>query len=150
MAKHFTQEELENNYEFKVTKRALLREFPFVKDVNFKHNEDINRWNDSIYINLDIDPFVLSHMYGLPLWNTIVRYLKRGESYWSPYLSLFIGGDNRVEDVSPIVKAMEELVIGVHRSPAIPEELKLGKKIMIGSFTAEPTTVPPDITTLPN
>ena len=141
-----TKEEVENNYEFKVTKRALMREFPFIKDVNFKHNEDVDKWNSTVYINLDIDPFVMSQMYGLPLWNVIVDYLRRGESYWSPYVSIFLDGDNRVNDAEPIKRAIGELVHGIHKSPAVPNELKLGKEIKVGSFEADPSTVPPYLT----
>ena len=146
MAKHYTEEEIKNNYEFKVIVRLLKREFPFIKDVNFKHNEEINKWNDSIYINLDIDPFILSHMYGLPLWKVIVDYLRRGESYWTPYISIFLDGNDRVRDAEPINRAIEGLIMGVHRSPAIPEELKLGKLIIVGSYEADPSTVPPYLT----
>ena len=146
MAKHYTEEEIKNNYEFKVIVRLLKREFPFIKDVNFKHNEDINKWNDSLYINLDIDPFVLSHMYGLPLWKVIVDYLRRGESYWTPYISIFLDGNDRVRDAEPINKAIGELVHGIHKSPAIPNELKLGKEIRIGSYEVDPSTVPPYLT----
>ena len=50
-----TREELENYYEYKVTKKALMREFPFVKDMNFKHNEDVNKWSNVIYVNVEIN-----------------------------------------------------------------------------------------------
>jgi hypothetical protein len=137
-----TREELENNYEYKVIKRALMREFPFVKDVLVKDDEGINKWKATIYIDLIIDPFALAHQYGFRVWGAIIHALKRGEDYWSPYLSLFIGGDNRIEDVAPIVKAMEELIDGIHRSPAIPQELKLGKRLTFGTFTATPSSLP--------
>jgi len=145
-----TREELENNYEYKIVKRALMREFPFVKDVLVKDDEAINKWKSTIYLDLIIDPFALAHQYGFRVWGAIIHALKRGEDYMSPYLSLFIGGDNRIEDVAPINKAMEELMDGVRISPAIPQELKLGKRLMLGSFTATPSSLPPDITTIPN
>ena len=137
-----TREELENNYEYKVTKRALLREFPFVKDVLVKDDEDITKWKSSIYIDLIIDPFAFAHQYGFRVWGPIINALKRGEDYMSPYLSLFIGDGDRVELASPINKAMEELMDGVHKSPAIPQELKLGKKLYVGTFTATPSSLP--------
>jgi hypothetical protein len=145
-----TREELENNYEYKIVKRALMREFPFVKDVLVNDDEAINKWKSTIYLDLIIDPFALAHQYGFRVWGAIINALKRGEDYMSPYLSLFIGGDNRMENVVPIVEAMEELIDGVRRSPAIPRELKFSKRLMLGSFTATPSSLPPDITTIPN
>ena len=140
-----TREELENNYEYKVTKKALMREFPFIKDVFVKEDEDITRWSHTIYLDVIIDPFAFGHQYGFRVWGPIINYLKRGEPYMSPYLSLFIGDPDRVELASPINKAMEELMDGIHKSPAIPHELKLGKELVIGTFTATPSSLPPDL-----
>ena len=44
-----TREQLENNYEYKVTKKALMREFPFVKDVFVKDDNDIDKWRSTVY-----------------------------------------------------------------------------------------------------
>ena len=137
-----TREELENNYEYKVTKKALMREFPFIKDVYVKDDNDIDKWSSNIYLDLIIDPFAFAHQYGFRVWGSVINYLKRGEEYMSPYISIFIGDDDRVELASPINKAMEELMDGVHKSPAIPYELKLGKKLHVGTFTATPSSLP--------
>jgi hypothetical protein len=137
-----TREEFESNYEYKVTKKALMREFPFIKDVYVKDDEDINKWSNTIYLDIIIDPFSFAHQYGFRVWGPIINALKRGENYWSAFISLFIGDSDRVELASPINKAMEELMEGIHRSPAIPNELKLGKRLMTGSFTATPSSLP--------
>jgi hypothetical protein len=142
---NMTREQLENNYEYKVTKKALMREFPFVKDVYVKDDNDIDKWNRTIYLDLIIDPFSFAHQYGFRVWGPIINYLKRGEPYMSPYLSLFIGDPDRVELASPINRAMEELMDGIHKSPAIPQELKLNKKLMLGSFTATPSSLPSNL-----
>jgi hypothetical protein len=136
-----TAQELNDNYEYKITKRALIKEFPFVKDVSVKE-EAINKWSRSIYIDLIIDPFAFAQQYGFRVWGPIINALKRGEPYMSPYLSLFIGDDDRTELAYPVNKAMEELMDGIHKSPAIPHELKLGKLLKLGTFTATPSSLP--------
>ena len=141
-----TREEFENNYEYKVTKKALMREFPFIKDVFVREDEDINKWSATIYLDLIIDPFAFAHQYGFRVWGPIIKYLKRGEPYKSLYISIFIDSDDRVDLASPINRAMEELMVGIHRSPAIPNELKLGKKLDLGSFTATPSSLPSNMT----
>ena len=137
-----TREQLENNYEYKVTKKALMREFPFIKDVYVKDDNDVDKWRAITYLDVIIDPFVFAHQYGFRVWGPIINALRRGESYMSPYLSLFIGDDDRTELAYPVNKAMEELMDGIHRSPAIPHELKLGKQLKLGSFTATPSSLP--------
>lgn len=139
-----TAQELNDNYEYKITKRALIKEFPFVKDVSVKE-EAINKWSTLIYIDLIIDPFAFAQQYGFRVWGPIINDLKRGENYRSPYISIFIGNSDRVELASPINKAMDELMYGIHKSPAIPHELKLGKELVIGTFTATPSSLPPDM-----
>jgi hypothetical protein len=139
-----TAQELNDNYEYKITKRALIKEFPFIKDVSVKE-EAINKWSAIIYIDLIIDPFAFAQQYGFRVWGPIINDLKRGENYRSPYISIFIGNSDRVELASPINKAMDELMYGIHKSPAIPHELKLGKELVIGTFTATPSSLPPDL-----
>jgi uncharacterized protein YktA (UPF0223 family) len=141
-----TREELENNYEYKVTKKALMREFPFIKDVFVKEDEEINKWSFGIFLDLIIDPFAFGHQYGFRVWGPVINYLKRGESYMSPYLSLFIGDSNRIDLATPVNRAMEELMDGIHTSPAIPYDFKLDKKLMLGSYTALPSSVPSNMT----
>ena len=140
-----TREELENNYQYKVTKKALMREFPFIKDV-YVTDEDLNKWKSTIYMDLIIDPFVLAHQYGFRLWQPIINKLKDGEDYWSPYLSIFASDNDRLEITSPIVNAMNELIDGIRNSPAIPQDFKLNKVLNLGSFRALPSSVPSNMT----
>ena len=71
-----TREQLENNYEYKVTKKALMREFPFVKDVYVKDDNDVDKWRALTYLDLIIDPFAFAHQYGLGNLNAIEPYTK--------------------------------------------------------------------------
>ena len=140
-----TREELENNYTYKVTKKALMREFPFIKDITVS-DENINKWKNHIYMDLTIDPFALGHQYGFSIWKSIINALKHGEDYWSPYLSIFVANNDRLEYTSPITKAMEELMDGIRKSPAIPSELKLDKNLDLGTFIAKPSSLPHNMT----
>jgi len=79
-----TLEELENNYEFKVAKRLLKKEYPWIKDVGIRVPEEINKWN-LIFLDVIIDPYELGRQEG---W-TVSPYLRRrmeeeGED-WTPY-----------------------------------------------------------------
>jgi hypothetical protein len=147
-----TKEELEDNYEYKVTKKALMKEFPFVKNVYAKDDDDINKWKYALYLELVIDPYILGHMYGIPVWSIVTRSLQRGEDYWAPYLGTFFQDRDATEKIN---KDMETLMNGIHKSPALPNELKLHKQLEIGTFITYPKYLPPilngnDEMTLPN
>lgn len=138
-----TKEELYDNYEFKITKRTLMREFPFIKDVYVEDEEAINRYEHYIWLSVDIDPYQMGQMYGLKVAHFVTRALKRGEPYWAPYLStLMVGG---MEETYPIAQAMQKLMEGVHYSPALPSELKLPKQLEISGHMVKPEYLPPDI-----
>lgn len=139
-----TKEELYDNYEFKVTKRTLMNEFPFIKDVYAEDEEAINRYEHYIWLSVDIDPYQMGQMYGLKVANFVTRALKRGESYWAPYLSTLMVGS--VDDTWPIRQALEKVMSGVHYSPALPSELKLEKEMDISAYNVKPEYLPPDIT----
>ena len=138
-----TEQELYDNYTFKVVKRALMREFPFIKNVYVKDPDSIDKYKSFIFLDVDINPYELSHMYGLKVDPITNKYLRRGEPYWAPYLSMFI--KSGVEDTYPIKKAINDLVYSIQKSPAIPEEFKLDRELDIGSYHAGPDTIPPDM-----
>jgi hypothetical protein len=138
-----TEQELYDNYTFKVVKRALMREFPFIKNVYVNDPADIDKYSMFIFLDVDINPYELSQMYGLKIDPIPNRYLRRGEPFWAPYLSMFIKGG--VEETYPIKKAVDDLVKSIQRSSAIPQEFKLDRELDISTFHASPDTVPSDI-----
>ena len=138
-----TYEEFLDNYEFKVAKRILLREYPWIKDVRFLSPDDINKWN-LIFVDIFIDPFELAGEKGWTLAFYVPQSIERGEEFWSPYLTTFftksIGEEGR-----EMVIEMEKTLEDIHKSSAIPQEMKLPghRKLNIGSWhTVEGLTVP--------
>ncbi len=138
-----TEQELYDNYTFKVVKRALMREFPFIKDVSVKYPADIDKYEMYIFLDVDINPYEMSQMYGLKIDPIANRYLRRGEPFWAPFLSMFIKGG--VEETYPIKKAIDDLVNSVQKSTALPQEFKLDRELEIATYHASPDTVPSDI-----
>jgi hypothetical protein len=138
-----TEQELYDNYTFKVIKRALMREFPFIKNVYVKDPATIDQYNSFIFLDADINPYEMSHMYGLKVDRITDKYLRRGEPYWGPYLSLFVSGG--VEETWPIKKAISDLMYSIQKSTAIPQEFKLDRELDIRAYHAGPDTLPPDM-----
>lgn len=136
-----TPEQLRDNYEYKVIKKILLREFKWIKDISFKDNE-INDYN-LIFIDLYINPFELSDETGWAIARWTLNDIEKGEQYYSPYLSSLM--KVAYEDAKEITMPIEKTIESVHKSAAIPKELRLpgARKLAIGSFiTQEGLTIP--------
>ena len=139
-----TYEELLDNYEFKVGRRILIREYPWIKDVILKDPEDVNKYN-LIFVDVIINPFELAQEKGWRLASYVVRSIERGDYFWSPYLTTYftdIGEEGR-----DMVRRMEKTLEDLHKSPAIPLEMRLPghRKLNIGSWYTQPgTQVPTD------
>lgn len=129
---YVTPNEVENNYEFKLMKKVLRQEFPWIKDVLVPNDEDINKYN-LIFLQLVIDPFMLQQEVGLPLERWIKRYLSdplhtntnRPYAYISAYISTMFNGDRDI--TRDLHDDVEKTMRSVGRSAAIPHDLKLRK-----------------------
>lgn len=148
---YVTKEEVENNYEFKLIRRIILREYPWIKDVVVPSDEEINEYN-LIFLDLVVDPFELQRETGWPLASWMKFYLTtshhplkvKDHAYVSSYLSTMFDTDR--DTVSPTHNEIENTMRSVQKSPAIPSDLKLGKdrNFAIGQYAVPPMDIPAD------
>lgn len=127
---NMTEDELKNNYEFKITKKVLLREFPWIKDVQVRG--DINQYN-LIFLDIYLNPYDLQKLYGWPFMWYGPKVLREGQ-YFSPHISTIF--DIPYEEGRPVVDAIEKTIDAIHNSPAIPRDLKLPgtRSFSVGSY----------------
>ena len=148
---YVTPTEVENNYEFKLMKKVLRQEYPWIKDVLVPSDEEINKYN-LIFLPIVIDPFILQKEVGLPLERWIKRYLSdehykqtnRQYAYVSSYISTMFNGDR---DISTLLQGeLDILMRSVGRSAAIPNDLKMGKgrQFSSGEFLIPEMDIPED------
>ena len=135
-----TPEELYDNYEYKVTVRALKREFPFIKDIRIKEDE-INNYG-LIFLNIVIDPFQMAQTYGYHVSNWVKNNIRRGETDSSITPSVFF--DEPYVDVIKVGDMVEELMSSIHNSKAIPDTMKLprGRRLDYSQFVVDPAISP--------
>lgn len=138
-----TYEQLIDNYEYKVTKKILIRENPWIKDVTpTDGGEKVNEYT-LIFITLHINPFELSDITGWPITKWVFDDIKNGITYWSPYLSLIMNVP--YEEAKLTTNEIDDTIKSIHTSSAIPKELRLPqtRKLSIGRFsTQEGITIP--------
>ena len=136
-----TPEELNDNYEYKITKKVILREFPWVKEFVV----DPNTINDYglIFVDLYIDPFELAGIEGWTLSRWALNDIKDGHGYGAPYLSTFY--HETFDAVKPVTDKINDTMEAIHKSNAMPDDLKLPKsrRLSVGNFaTQKGLTVP--------
>jgi hypothetical protein len=148
MANHtyLSPEDLYRNYEYKVTVKALKREFPFIKDVRIDEQQ-INKYG-LIFIELYIDPYQMAKMYNLTPSEYIMSSVMKGEDYFNgPVITPTIYFKEAQDVIRPITKDIEKLIEDVHNSNAIPMTMKMyhGRALSLGGFVVIPEFVTPPI-----
>ena len=142
MANHIniTPEELYDNYEYKVTVKALKREFPFIKDVRIDEDK-INQYG-LIFLNIVIDPFEMAQTYGYNVSNWVKNELRRGEIHSSITPSAFF--NESYHEVVKVGDMIDDLMRSIHNSNAIPDTMKLprGRQLDFTSFIVDPAISP--------
>lgn len=144
MANHIniTPEELYDNYEYKVTVKALKREFPFIKDVRIDE-EKINKYG-LIFIVLYIDPYQMAKIYNLTPSPYIIGSIMKGEEYFiGPVITPSVYFKEERPQVRPITDAVDTLIDEVHDSKAIPTTMKMpqGRKLAVEGYMVVPEYV---------
>jgi len=147
-----TKEEVENSYEFKLIKKILKREFPWIIDVLLPSDEEINQYS-LIFVNVLIDPYMLQRETGWPFnsymkfyFGTDNTFLHTHEPYAYSTAYLTTMYDVPREDSNYIQEDIEKTMRQIAKSPAIPEDLKLGKdrQFVVGSWLVPKMEVPED------
>ena len=130
--KEYTVEELYDNYEFKVVKRAIMKEFPWVTNVTVTQ-DDLDRYN-TIFLDFEVDLPRLLETYGWEPYRSAQRAWDNNQYFHSMHLSLL--GNVSYEEARPVSSEIERLYKAVSESPALPTDLSLkkGRRFSIGDF----------------
>ena len=128
----YTREEIEDNYEFKVMKRLLKKEFPFITDM--KLTDNWSDYNSLFFVDLSVSPSPLMELLNIPDTPSSKKYL-RVFSHSVAYLSmLFPSSFNRDESISNLAKKVQATITRVHQSPSIPDDMRLPRPVSISGW----------------
>ena len=143
-----TPEELYNNYEYKVTVKALKREFPFIKDIRINEDE-INKYG-LIFLNIVMDPFEMAKTYGYNVSNWVKNQMRKGEIHSSITPSVFF--NEPYTDVIKVGDMIDDLLLNIHNSKAIPDTMKLprGRQLDYSQFVVDPSVTPVPVEETPD
>jgi len=138
-----TKEEIENSYVFKVVRRALMNELPYIKGVHVDEKL-FDSTNTLIFLTLDFDPFILSLQYNIPFAKIWLNYLRMVGEDTTSVPGIFFKPEYR-EKVDLKLKEIEALVNEIQKSPAIPNEYKIGKKMYPMQYRVLKEYIPQDM-----
>lgn len=136
-----TKEEVLDSYELSIAKRLIRQKFPWVQDIHLSERNDINEYG-LIFTDIDVDgeKFLEAHPEA-SIYPFQYGYFKEGRIPNHSFLNIFF---NDV-DTQDIENDIDEIFKKVHRSPAIPDELKLphDRRLSISGFRVDPTKQSP-------
>lgn len=131
-----TAKEVINNYEFKVTKKSLMQSFDWIKDVKLENENELDKYESFIFLDLIIDPEEMEKEYGWKLHEWVVRAIDRNETYDSSSLSVIF--DISHDTGSKLSRKVKDFADRIHQSPSLPDDLKLNKQLSPLKFTILP------------
>ena len=123
------KESIENSLEFKLTKKYLLKNYPFIKNVIL--SPDWEKYTAIYFVDLSIDIETLSDLYDLNIPKGYSPVFSR-----TVYLSLLSGSPHN-EILDEIQNKIKKDLERIHLSSHIPEKNKLDRKISIGEFNTK-------------
>jgi hypothetical protein len=128
-----TEQDLINSLEFKIIKKTLKLEYPWIKDIIPDGDPDMYKF--TIYINVIFDPFELSKIFNIPPANWVRRFLlDDGKIEHLSCLSTFFNIKIR-EQILNIKDEIKRTIKSIHSSRVINQSLKLDREILISGFS---------------
>jgi hypothetical protein len=128
----YTTEEIENNYQFKVIKRLLKREYPFITDV--KLTDNWADYNSLLFVDVSLNPSLLMEYLNIPDTPASTKYLRVFKEPVSYLSMLFPSSLNRDESISALGKKVEATITRVYQSPSIPDDMRLPRPVSVSGW----------------
>ena len=137
-----TAEEIQDNYTYKIVRKVLMREFPWIKDVQLDV-PGLEKFNYVIFLNVYINPYELGQErdYNVARW--IENAIRNNEDYQTSVITMYFDGST--DEMRAITQEVNDTIEATQKSPAIPPDLRLpdNKRFMVGSYhLADDITIP--------
>jgi hypothetical protein len=129
-----TTQEIENNYTYKIVRKVLMREFPWIKDVQIDI-PGLEKFQYALFLDVYINPYELADEYDYNVAKWIESYIRNNEDYYSTLISMYFDGST-TDEMRGITQQVNDTISATQNSPAIPYDLRLpvDKRFMVGSY----------------
>lgn len=132
-----TKEEVLDSYELNIAKRLIRQKFPWVQDIHLTDRNDINNYH-LIFTDIDVDgEKFLQAFPEASIYPYQYNYFRQGQVPNHSFLNIFFDD----VDTRDVENDIDEIFKKVHKSPAIPDELKLpsDRRLSASGFRVDPT-----------
>lgn len=130
-----TDQELMDNYEFKIIERMIKREYPFVKKIVPSEGHEL--YKSLLFLDAVIDATKLFDYMKVAMpsyFPYMINSSTYGGSMATPYLTTFFQDDEHRPIAKDIQDKISSIITKTHKSSALPTELKLKRKPEFGGF----------------
>lgn len=137
----YTKEEIEDNYEFKVMKRLIKKEYPFIMDMALTENWD--SYSSLFFVDLTLSAPLLMEYLNIPDTPRATRYLRAFKTS-TPYLTMLFPSEyNEGDRIHDLSKNIQLLMRKIHESPSMPDDMRLPRPVNVsGYFITDIPTIP--------
>ena len=128
-----TQEEVENNYTYKIIRKVLMREYPWIKDVQLDV-PGLEKFEYALFLDIYINPYELGEERGYSVARWIEASIRNKEDYYTSVITMYFDGST--DEMRAITQEVNDTITATQNSPAIPVDLRLpsDKRFMVGSY----------------
>jgi hypothetical protein len=137
-----TQQEIENNYTYKIVRKVLMREYPWIKDVQLDVS-GLDKFEYVIFLDVYINPYELGEERDFKVAKWIEQSIRNKEDYYTSVITMYFEGSS--DEMREVTQELNDTISVTQNSPAIPVDLRLpdNKRFMVGSYhLADDITIP--------
>jgi len=137
-----TAQEIENNYTYKIVRKVLMREYPWIKDVQLDI-PGLEKFDYAIFLDVYINPYELGEERGYNVASWIEKSIRNKEDYYTTVITMYFDGSS--PEMRAITQEVNDTIEATQKSPAIPVDLRLpeNRRFMVGSYhLADDITIP--------
>jgi len=148
-----TKEEVESSPMFKIIKRAIMRKYPWIKDIYAGDEEDMRKYSSMLFLDADIDAQQLAEEKGWTLEQWVNPDLQRRiynrDHFNTVYLSVLFTKPSD-EEARELQNDIDDEMKRIQKSDAIPSDIKINKTLGLSNFRYNFPPPQPDNTTITN
>ena len=128
-----TAQEIENNYTYKIVRKVLMREYPWIKDVQIDI-PGLEKFEYALFLDIYINPYELGEERGYNVARWIEQAIRNNEDYYTTVITMYFDGSS--PEMRAITQEVNDTIEATQKSPAIPPDLRLpdNKRFMVGSY----------------
>ena len=132
-----TKEEVESSPMFKIIKKAIMRKYPWIKDIYAGDEEDMKKYSSMLFLDADIDAQQLAdeNEWTLEQWVNpdLQRRIYNRDHFNTVYLSVLFTKPSD-EEARQLQNDIDDEMKRIQKSNAIPSDIKIGKTLGLSNF----------------